>query len=71
MLTLTLVIKLERINSGLKVSDYSSVAFDCIAQSSSAINIQEAIHITRQGPTLKGDEGYELPAIFNHLLSRD
>ena len=69
-LLLTSVIKLERINSGFKVSDYSSVAFDRIAQSSSAINIQEAIHIRRQGTTLNSGEGYEPPGIFNNLMSQ-
>ena len=35
---MTLVNKLGKINSSLNVSDFSLVAFDCIAQSSSAVN---------------------------------
>ena len=31
----------------------------------------EQIHIRRQRPTLNKDGGYELPAIINHLQSRD
>lgn len=33
--------------------------------------IKEGIHIRRQRSTLNRDDGYKLPAIFNHLLSRD
>ena len=33
--------------------------------------IKEAIHIRRQHPMLNRDGGYDLPAIFNHWLSRD
>ena len=32
---------------------------------------KEAIHIRRQHPILNRAGGYELPAIFNHLSSRD
>ena len=33
--------------------------------------IKEGIHIRRQRSTLNRDDGFKLPAIFNHLLSRD
>ena len=33
--------------------------------------IKEAIHIRRQRLTLNRDGGYDIPAIFDHLLSRD
>ena len=33
--------------------------------------IKNAIHIRRQRPMLNRDGGYDLPAIFEHLLSRD
>ena len=32
---------------------------------------KEVVHIRRQRPTLDRDRSYELPAIFNQLLSRD
>ena len=33
--------------------------------------IKEAIHIRRQRPTLNRDGGYDLAAIFDHLMSCD
>ena len=33
--------------------------------------IKDGIHVRRQRSTLNRDDGYKLPAIFNHMLSRD
>ena len=48
---------------GVKILDHETVGI--IKKS------KEAKHIRRQHPILNRDRGYELPAIFNHLLSRD
>ena len=48
---------------GVKIVDHETVDIKR--------KFKEAIHIRRQHAILNRDRGYELPAIFNHLLSRD
>ena len=48
---------------GVKILDKGSVEIKR--------KIKEAIHIRCQRPTLNRDGGYDLPTIFNHLLSCD